>query len=321
MRATKVPAQCLQGAIMKNVTIKLAVLSALSFISAHSMATGLVPIPTTGFSGTAYTLCNTTGNFGSSIPTQPTAGANNTCAVFPTNDATSPVAGYTLIASTNRSAIIGGITVGSVADRVWRNTAQTSCIFGTRFTSSNVDWDTGTAGTQYFEVNDIARGGFSGSSVNAGYFTSAANASPVYRIGRTFTSVQHRALAYDTAANKLLDGINYLDLPTANSVTAALSGVNVPINATTTASTSSATQDAVVNSNWIDFTLDAGFQDDDGGTNTLSAMTYVEAPCNSSAVSGWVKTGAIRLRQTAQEFSTLQEISVDGYAPPGATVP
>jgi hypothetical protein len=306
---------------MKNVTIKLAVLSALSFVAGQAMATGLVSIPTTGFTGTAYTLCNTTGNFGSSIPVQPTTLANNTCAVFPANEATSPVAGYTLVASTTRNAVIGGITVGTISDRVWRNTAQTSCIFGARFTASNVDWDTGNAGTQYFEVNDLARGGFAGLSVNAGYFSQATNASPIYRIGRTFTSVQHRALAYDTAANKALDGINYLDLPTANSVTAAYSGVNSPIDATTTASTSSATQDAVVNSNWIDFTLDAGYQDDDGGTNAVSAMTYVETACDSTAVSGWVKTGAIRLRQTAQENTTMQEISIDGYAPPGATVP
>lgn len=109
---------------MRNAVLKLAVLGALGVVSVHATATGLVAIPTTGFSGSAYTLCNTTGNFGSSIPTAPTTGANNTCAVFPTNEATSPVAGYSLVASSNRPAVIGGITVGTVADRVWRNTVS-----------------------------------------------------------------------------------------------------------------------------------------------------------------------------------------------------
>lgn len=306
---------------MKKVILAMAVAGMYAVDTTSALATGLIAVPASGFSGSAYTLCNTTGNFGSSIPVQPTTSANNTCAVFPTNEATSPVSGYTLVASTTRNAVIGGINVGTVSDRVWRNTAQTSCIFGARFTASNIDWDSGTTGTQYFEVNDIARGGFGSSSVNAGYFVQATNASPVYRIGRTFTSVQHRAYKYDTAANKLLLGTNYLDLPTANSVNTALSGEVTGIGPTVVASTTPGTQDAVVNSNWIDFTIDSGYFDDDGGSNIVSAMTYVEAPCNSTAVSGWVKTGAIRLRQTAQENTTMQEISIDGYAPPGATVP
>lgn len=307
---------------MKKVILAMAVAGLYAFNTTSAFATGLVAIPAAGFSGTAYTLCNTTGNFGSSTATLPTTGANNTCATFPTNEATSPVAGYTLVASTTRNAVINGVTIGNVSDRVWRNSAGTSCIFGARFTALNADWDPSTTGTQYFEVNDIARGGFSGSgSVNAGYFIQASTASPIYRIGRTFTSVQHRAYKYDTAANKLLLGTNYLDLPTANSVNTALSGEITPITASVAASTTAATQDAVVNSNWIDFTMDVGYLDDDGGSNIVSGMTYVEAACDSSAVSGWVKTGAIRLRQTAQENTTMQEISIDGYAPPGSTVP
>jgi hypothetical protein len=306
---------------MKKVILAMAVAGLYAFNTTSAFATGLVAIPAAGFSGTAYTLCNTTGNFGSSTPTQPTTGANNTCATFPTNEATSPVSGYTLIASTTRNAVINGATIGNVSDRVWRNAAGTSCIFGARFTALNVDWDPSTTGTQYFEVNDIARGGFGSASVNAGYYIQGTNASPIYRIGRTFTSVQHRAYKYDTAANKLLLGTNYLDLPTANSVNTAYTGEVTGIGPSTAASTTAATQDAVVNSNWIDFTMDVGYVDDDGGSNVVSAMTYVEAACDSSAVSGWVKTGAIRLRQTGQEATTMQEISIDGYAPPGSTVP
>ncbi|HEC75002.1 MAG TPA: hypothetical protein ENI26_11635 [Methylophaga aminisulfidivorans] len=188
----------------------------------------------------------------------------------------------------------------------------------------NEDHDSSKAGTQYFEINDIARGGYADSgTVNVGYtiFSTAGNTSPVYRVGRTFTSVQHRSLKYDTIANKALNGTNYLDLPTKNSVTAAITGENSSINATNTASTTLATQDAVVNSNWVDFTADTVFYDDDGSTNALSGFTYIEAACDSSSPSTWVKTDAIRLRQTAQEETTFKELSLDGYAPPGATIP
>lgn len=304
---------------MKKVMINLAVLNALSLLSVPAMATGFVNIPATGFSGTAYTLCNTTGNFGSAIATQATTSANNTCAVFPSIEMSYP--GYGLsVAVASRPAIINGITIGTVTDRVFRNAANTSCLFVTKFTANSNEWDN-IPGTQYFVVNDIARGGFGSGVVNAGYWASASNASPVYRIGRTFTSVQHRAFAYDTAAHKLMDGINYLDLPTANSVNTALSGEPLGIASVTHASTSSATQDAVVNSNWIDFTLESTYQNQDGSPQGVSAITYIEAACDGTAVSGWVKPGAIRLRQTGQEATTMQEIIIDGYAPPGATLP
>src|SRR4051812_15218093 len=97
---------------MKNVKLRLAVLGALSLLSVPAFATGLVSLPTAGFavsansdfSGslagtTAWTLCNTTGNFGSDPAgyTAPTTGANNTCAVFPSggNNPGTPDANFT----------------------------------------------------------------------------------------------------------------------------------------------------------------------------------------------------------------------------------
>ena len=314
---------------MKKSLLKLAVIGALS-VSAQAFATGLVTIPAAGFASSAYTSCNTAGNFGSSFITAPTAGANNTCAVFPVNDATSPVAGYTLAVSTTRQVFSGATNIGNVVDRVWRNTAQTSCIYGARWTSINAPIVTttinaaGVIGTtsKNTEFNDIARGGFSGSGdVTAGYFFHpSSNDSPVFRIGRSFTSVQHRALGYDTALNKLAVGTNYVALPTiGGSTTLNINGENSPIWSTTAATTTAPKQTAAVNSNWVDFTLDTGYLDDDGGTNTLSAQTYVVAPCTAAAPVA--VTGAIRLRRTAQENADFQEISVDGYAPPGAVVP
>jgi hypothetical protein len=304
---------------MKNSMIKLAVLAALG-ASAQAFATGLVTIPAAGFASSAYTLCNTTGNFGSGTRTGPTVGANNTCAVFPTNELTSPVSSYTLVIATTRRipSVTGGTTsIGNLVDYVWRKPAATApvtptdmCIFGTRVgVMTNTDHDTGTAGTQYFELDDVARGGFSTSGdVNAGYFIQATNAFPVFRIGRTFTSVQHRAAAdYSPLNNVAAPG--YLALPGLVGSSASINGLDGPLAVPTAAQ-----QAATVNSNWVDFTTKVGF---DFGA-LLSGVTYVQAPCNSTAPSTWVKSGAIRLRQT---ISSFKEIAIDGFAPPGAVVP
>lgn len=267
-------------------------------------------------------------NFGSSGVQIPTTTTDNTCATFPANEATAPVSGYTLIASANRSVVMNNtytnstsITVGTVWDRVWRNAAGTSCIYGTKFVPANIDYRPTVTGTQYFEVNDIARGGFSASgSVNVGYFTPVTTppTSPVYRIGRTYTSVQHRALKYDTAANKALVGTNYEDLPpSAGGSTASINGEDFEIAASTTAVTSAANQTAAVDSNWVSFTTDAVWADDDGQTSPNSAMTYVEAACSTAAPVA--VNDAIRLRQTAQEFARFIQVSVPGFVPPGGS--
>jgi hypothetical protein len=308
---------------MKTSMLRLAVLSALGFANASYAAPGLVSLPTTGFSTSAYTNCfndgrtaaDPKGNFGSYSPiTVPTTSVNNTCWVAkPASELVAPLSGYTLVGS--RTVNIPGDSgnIGTLLDYAWRNSSTGMCIIGTRVTMTNADHDSSTSGTQYFEVNDIVRGGFSGLAVNAGYTLFSATASPVYRAGRTFTSVQHRALKYDTSANKALNGTNYLDLPTKTSVTANITGENTPINATTTATTTSATQDAVVNDSWVDFTLDSVYADDDGSSNAVSAFTYVQAACSANPTV-ITNGGAIRLRQTAQEFANFKEITLDGYS-------
>lgn len=330
---------------MRNVTLKMAVMGALSFVSTQSYALGFEPLPASP-TGSAYINCynanrvvppstadDVKGNFGSypiASPLLPSSTVNNTCFVTkPLSEAVAPLSGYTSIAFRS-SSILGdaGNTIGTIVDRVWRNAAQDTCIFGTRVTMTNADHDSSTPGTQYFEVNDIARGGFGTGTVNVAYtiFSTTNNTSPVYRVGRTFTSVQHRALAYNNSTNQAQNGIGYLDLPTINgSSSLNINGVNSGIDATTTASATSAQQDAQINSNWVDFTADSVYADDDGSTNALSGYTYIQAACNATdpnaTGASWLKTGAIRLRQTAQENTTFKEIIIDGYAPPGATVP
>lgn len=326
---------------MKYLTLKLAVIGTLGLASAQAMATpGFNNLPAGGFAvgsdTSPYKLCNDTGNFGSgsgaNAPQKPTAGSHDECAVFPTSETATPIAGYSLVASATRSAVMnntytGGtnITVGTVTEYVWRkNTSGVyDCVYGAKVNLTNVDYNTTVAGTQNFEVNDIARGGFSGLTISAAYSTYPAVASPVYRIGRTYTSVQHRA----DASNNANPGPGYLAQPLttpAPASTAAINGENtLPLNNTATA----AQQTAALNDNWVDFTTDANFLDDDGSTTAASGMFYVQAACSSAAPSLSTATDAIRLRQTFQEkagdgatANWFIEIPVTGFVPPGGSI-
>lgn len=331
---------------MKSI-IRLAVAGALGFTSMQTFALGFEPLPSSP-SASAYINCynanrvvppinadDVKGNFGSypiSAVSLPTTTANHTCFVAkPTFESTAPISGYISIGlrTTNIPTATGaGGFIGTVVDRVWRN-ASNMCIFGTRVSLNTNDHDDAISGTQYFAVNDIARGGFSGSgTVNVAYtiFSTSNTSAPIFRAGRSFTSVQHRARAYDSLANKAQNGIGYLDLPTiGGSSTLNINGVNSPILSNVIASASPSQQEAQINSNWVDSTTDTIFNDGNGSGTPLSSFIYIQAPCDGSnpndANHSWVKSGAIRLRQTAQEGSSFKEIVIDGYAPPGATVP
>lgn len=228
---------------MKNIKLKMAILGVLGIASAQVYAAGslcaLAAAPTGSayidaynsgrvippLAGPATTALNARMNFGTTTD----GGSAGNCEITSlANDSTTPVTGYTLVVSASRTVPTttgGSGNIGTVTDRIWRNSAGTMCIFGTKFTAANADHDSSASGTQYFEVNDIARGGFSSSgTVNVGYFKQATNASRVYRVGRTFTSVQHRAYRYGgTTPEKQNNGTGYLDLPT-------IGGSNVSIN-------------------------------------------------------------------------------------------
>jgi len=321
---------------MKNVILKFAVLSIFGGLSAQA-SSAEITLPAAGFASSAYTNCYNTGrtagdpkgNFGSypialaNYPTSSTS-TNSTCYVTkPASEIVLPAGktGFTLVGSTSGTiptATGAGGNIGSYVDYAWRNSTTNTCIIGTRVSMINADHDSSIGGTQYFEVNDIARGGFdyTGSGDVKVYYTIFASpvtsASPVYRVGRTKNSVQHRALKYDTLANKALNGTNYLDLPTKNVNPGPISGELTGINATTAASTTPATQDAIVNSNWVDFTTDTVWVDDDGSLAPISAFVYIEATnCTANPT---IKTDAIGLRQTAQELTTPKEIKIPGYA-------
>jgi len=314
---------------MKQLAIKSAVLAALGIITAPAMATGLVSIPTTGFTVTtsgvngqpsagtsAYTLCNTTGNFGSGDSTPPSSTANNTCAVFPANTLTAPESGYTLGLFNSRNMVINNsytsgssITIGSVIDYIWRNSTTSMCIFGTRFSMTNTDWNKTVAGTQTFEINDFARNGLPNSAVTAGYYYTSISDESVFRIGRTFTSVQRRA---DEANEDTDAAAGYYNQPLsyAGASTAAINGIeafNDPLDVPTTLQ-----QSALINSAWIDYTSDTNYADEDGSSLKDSSINYVKMPCAAVPTTA---TGSYRFRQTAQEEAPWVEITMTGYKP------
>jgi len=152
--------------------------------SASAMATGFVTLSQTGYAvpggTTAYTLCNTTGNFGQGTSLPPTTAANNTCAIFQNNP---PLNGYAQVANAVRPVVHNGVTIANVTDRVWRN--GTSCIYGTRIHLFPVEYAPGES----FEVNDVSRAGFKNRApVSIAYFYNGAADEVLFRAGLTFTS-------------------------------------------------------------------------------------------------------------------------------------
>jgi len=353
-----------KGSIMKNSHFRLTLFSVFGLLSTDAFAAGalcaLPAIPT----DSAYINAYNDGRVvpplvGPSVPvlqarmnfgTTPDGGSAGLCEITAlSNDNAAPLPGYGVIAVVSATRVIPSITggttsIGQVIERIWRKPAATSpvtstdmCILGTKVSNlTNTDHDASVAGMQYLKINDIVRGGFGSlGTVNVGYFKQATNANRTYRIGRTFTSVQHRAYKYGntgagaTLAEKESNGLGYMDLPPiGGSATLNINGVNAPIGPGVIATTGGnpALQQAQVNSNWVDFTTDSVYVDWDGlSTSPVSTMNYIEFACTSDSGatinSTWVKPDAIRLRQTAQENTTFKEISISGYAPPGATLP
>lgn len=323
---------------MKNLTLKLAVLGVFGLMTGQAMPLGLEALPVTGFavaSGgagshqptggtTPYKLCNTTGNYSSVMPTQPTAVANNTCAIVPApaNILTPPVSGFSVVSGgvalrtvtmNNARTNNININIGTLTDVVFRNAEQTECIYAMQVSLTNTDYNT-VSGMQSFEANGIARGGYAlSSTISAGYSRIATNADVVYRIGRTFTSVQHRAAAVPSSTF----APGYYDLPLTPGSTASINGQNaIALGLPTTAE-----QTANANPNWVEFTTKVNANDPDGVATPTSPALYVRAACSSAAPAS--VANAIRLRMTWQEqgSSTQEfiEVRVPGFVPPGGT--
>jgi hypothetical protein len=279
---------------MNKYLLHSALLGALWLGSTSAMATGFVALSEEGFDVeegglSAYTLCNLTGEFGSdeegSIPPtfEPNGGANNTCAIPKIPD------GYKQIKNARRPIVLNGfnrrfrpvkITIGFVTDRVWRNEAESSCIYGAKVRLNNVDADRIVPGKQFFEINDILRGGVEGRAPEIAYwFTSNAD-EVVYRAGLTSTSLVFEPES-ESEAQPLLD-------------------------------------DAPIDENWVDFSTDLNYRDDDGSSYRDSPWLLVKTACAADE-NPVVLPGALKFRQMGQEGQPLITIEVKGFAPAGAT--
>lgn len=327
---------------MKNVKLKLAVLGALSVLSIPAFATGLVSLPTAGFavtansdfSGslagtTAYTLCNTTGNFGSDPAgyTKPSLGPN-ICAVFPAggNNPGSPVTGFTNVAlsAAKQSVTItaNGETLATMRQRVYRNAAATECVFEKRLvmaTTGTYDYNPSFAGSNRLEVNDFAFGGFSATpTVQAGYYHSTDTDSPIYRVGRAFTSVQMQA----DAATGTVPATGYYKRPLNSPAPAASTEINgVGQTLTPPGSPTQSQQTAAIRTNWVDFVVDTtGGLDEDGTTSKDSPFMYVQSGCGagSEAVAFPTTSNTVRIRQAGQETQPWVTIVTNGVTRSGA---
>lgn len=312
----------MKGKIMKNFKVQLAVMGALGLIAVPSHA-AFVSLPSSGASS-AYIACNTTGDFGSLTSIKPpTDGCVVSQAGANPPDPTGAGAGHALYLGSAKTRPIvvnntytGGVnkTIGNVQDWVWKNAAGTSCIYGTKLTmtfTTAADYNTAT-GAQYFEVNDIARGGFAGKTITAAYSYPGSPSEVVFRVGRTYTSVQHR--------------VGDTDIPPNAGSVVSINGLDA-----WPGSASAAQQQAPWHDNWVDFTTDVNARDDDGSTTAASSWVYVKADA-CPALSGGVPVDtpdAIRIRQTFQERSTdganppadqrFIEISLPGFAPAGSS--
>lgn len=260
-------------------------------------------LPTTGVStsgGTsAYILCNPTGAMGTgwgiNAPVKPTSIAD-ACALMPASETTVPDSTYTglnaiPIASATRSVILNSVNIGDVREYVWRKPVSGGyeCIYATKVNMSSLG---------SFVVKDVARKGFFGKALDVAYSTKPAVAEPVYRIGRTFTSVQYR-----NEAGFLTQPLTGLDSQP------SINGIDV--YPTPSGHPTATEQKADVDTNWVDFTTTVTYNTvPTGNRPDSSSMFYVRTTCNSGSL--MTATDAIRLRQTGGAFT---EISVTGFLP------
>lgn len=261
-------------------------------------------LPTTGVSASggasAYILCNPTGVLGAggggiNAPVKPTSIAD-ACALMPATETTVPDSTYTglnaiAIASATRSVILNSVSIGEVREYVWRKPVSGGyeCIYATKLNMSPLG---------SFVVKDVARRGFSGKTLDVAYSTKSVVAEPVYRIGRTFTSVQYR------------NQPGFLTQPlTGLGSQPAINGIDV--SPTPSGHPTASEQKADIDTDWVDFTTTVTNNLlYDGHRPNVSSMFYVRTTCNSGSLT--TTADAIRLRQTGGAFT---EILVTGFLP------
>jgi len=246
----------------------------------------------------AYVLCNGSGGYGRSAAFLPDSVTNNTCAVISEQLAKSP-----LNSPVDEFKLVG-VQVGDVevpvdvsgqnsvvarlSEAIWRNQDKTECILATQLEMH----DAPLANGGYFEINDIARAGFTNKKVAVAYFhkphsnEKGGNTEVLFRAGRTFTSVP------TTEKQKSLPSlVNDHSEPPAIAIS----------------------NSAGFHSNWVDFTTDISFKDNDGVTRAISSIFYIKYTCDARDPIS--VPGAVRLRSTGQNGGKPFELPISGLIP------
>lgn len=307
---------------MKNVTLKLAVLGVIGLASGQAAA-ALTVLPTSG--ATAYVQCRTASNFGSQGDTSLPGAGDSACVAtngvgVALNLNSAPEPGFTLGTSNTSTITAFAETLGTLNERVFRNSGTGQCIYAKQISMSNTgthDYNPQRSSVNRMEVNDFAFGGYTG-AVSAGYAKAlAANHASIYRIGRTFTSAQMQANVIGGAS--IAPG--YLALPTAGgTIGTEINGVGQTL--TPPGAPTPAQQQAPFSTthNWVDFTTDVvAYADEDGGTNVGSPNMYIQQSCANTTTT--LTAGNFKIRQTGQETQPWVIVTGSSRAPGTSIAP
>lgn len=263
---------------------------------------GFVALPNSKNTESAYVPCNTSGDFGLKDAEIPSAEGQNSCAVITPelkkSPTSAPLAGFrlvgVLVSDVEMPMPTRGETpaVAVLTDAIWRNKDNTECILGTHLQMKDAPLVNG----QYWEVNDIARGGFAGLDVSVAYFYKlpaaeiGGGAEVLFRAGRTYTSV--KTLSGSRSLPSMQDTKEKLSINQQNA--------------------------AAFDDHWVDFTTDLSFKDPDGVTRQNSSIFYIKYACDArDPVS---KPNAIRFRTTGQSGQKAMEVTAPALVPADAQV-
>lgn len=274
-----------------------------TFSSCSYAQPGFVKLPDSSDTPSAYILCNSTGNYGFSNSQPPSKNENNDCAIIRdelnTSALVSPIPDFKLVGVLVSDVVMppphagDNNAVAVLSEAIWRNKNNTECILGTHIEMKNSPLSNG----DYWEINDISRGGFSGKDVSIAYFykphsqDEGGNTEVLFRAGRTFTSVK-------TSPNEL-------SLPFTE-------------NPPHPAQEFNENNFASFSENWVTFTTDLSFKDTDISTRAISSILYIKYDCdNQDPIK---KDNAIYLRSTNNSLGKNIAISAPGLIPINSSV-
>lgn len=311
---------------MKNNKLSVLIVLALveSFITLSAVAAGFETLPTSGSS--AYVSCRALNGVHTTFPTiadsaclAPNAisGGVSGSLLF----SSIPEAGFILVNTGTFSSSITafGGTLATLNERVWINTNTGECIYGKQILMSTLltnDFNPYYPNSNYMEVNDFAFGGYIG-AVKGAYAVQHPAHGSVFRIGRTFTSVQRQT---NSPSGPLCTG--FLQLPISGGVLGTeINGVGaVP---TCSVIPSSAQQEAPISANWVDFsTYTTAGTSPDGLINTArpaSPNIYIKQECASGNTS--LVSNSLKLRQTGRIYQPWVVVTATSHAPNTTVTP